>query len=101
MNADERESYWREVVGRQEKSGLSVRAFCRQEDVCAHTLYIWRRRLANRRPVSFAVVRVRPESQQPACTLELILPGGEQLRIAAGVDAATLRTVLAALRELA
>ena len=34
-----------------------------------------------------------------AATLELILAGGEQLRIGKGVDAATLRVVLDAVRR--
>ena len=101
MNAKERESYWREVVGRQENSGLSVRAFCGEENICAHSLYVWRRRFARKRPVSFAVVRVGGEQSESSSMLTLILPGGEQLRIPAGADATTLRTVVAALRERA
>ena len=99
MKAEERESYWREVVGRQENSGLSVRAFCVQEKLCPHTLYLWRRRLAEKHPVNFAVVRVRPEPREARTVLEVVLPGGEHLHIPAGVDATTLRTVLAVLRE--
>jgi hypothetical protein len=101
MNAKERESYWREVVGRQKNSGLSVRAFCGEENICAHSLYIWRQRLAQKRPVSFAEVRVRHEQSEASRMLTLVLPGGEQLGIAAGVHATTLRTVLAVLRERA
>ena len=101
MTAREREIYWREVLGRQEKSGLSVRAFCRQESLCEHTLYVWRRRLEQRNAVSFAVVQVRPEPAATGPALQLILCGGERLQIAAGVDITTLRTVLAVLRERA
>lgn len=101
MKATERERYWREILGLQEQSGLSVRAFCREENLCEHTLYAWRRRLAGKRSVSFAVVRVRPELLPTEPALELLLPGGERLRIVPGVDIATLRTVLAALREQA
>jgi hypothetical protein len=35
----------RELVGRQERSGLSVQAFCRQERLNACTFYGWRSRL--------------------------------------------------------
>jgi transposase-like protein len=101
MKADEREKHWREVLGRQRQGGLSVRAFCRQEGICEATLYAWRRRLEEKRRVSFSVVRVRPEPMSPMAALELILPGGERLQIAAGIDIGTLRTVLAALRERA
>jgi transposase-like protein len=101
MRTTERENYWRRIVGRQEKSGLSVKAFCRQEDLCAHTLYIWRRRLGKRQPVNFAVVKVTPEAAPATTPLHLILSSGDCLQIPAGFDAGTLRTVLAALRERA
>ena len=39
---------WREVIGRQAESGLSVRAFCRQAGVREPSFYAWRRRLAER-----------------------------------------------------
>jgi transposase-like protein len=101
MNADERENHWRRIIDRQEASGLSVLAFCRQEELCVHSLYNWRRRFARRPRVKFAMVEVRPETR-PAnaeAGLELVLPGGESLQIFAGVDPTTLRTVLAVLRE--
>jgi transposase-like protein len=99
MTVRERERYWREAVGRQARSGLSVKAFCEQEDLCAHTLYIWRRRLAEQAPVDFAVVRVRPERAVSNAAIELVLPSGERLQVAPGIDEATLRTVLTVLRE--
>ena len=39
------ESTWREIVGRQEQSGLSVQAFCEREGIKAVSLYGWRSRL--------------------------------------------------------
>ena len=99
MTVKEREGYWRGVLARHEKSGLSVRAFCRQESLCEHTLYAWRRRLGQKSPVSFAMVQVRREVPAGGAAVELVLTGGERLRIAAGVDVTTLRTVLAVLRE--
>ena len=46
------------------------------------------------------MVERRPQPQEPAgeAALELVLATGERLRISAGVDAATLRTVLDVLR---
>jgi hypothetical protein len=69
------------------------------ESVCEHTLYAWRQRLAEKRPVSFAVLRVQPGPTPSRAALEVLLPGGELLQIAPGVDIRTLRTVLTALRE--
>jgi hypothetical protein len=100
MKAEERENHWRRVVDRQEESGLSVLAFCRQEKLSAHSVYKWRRRFAGGPRVKFAMVKVSPEIRPPNANagLELVLPGGERVRIFGGVDATILRTVLAALR---
>ena len=46
----------------------------------------------------FALVDRTGSPQSPEWNLELALLSGERLRIGAGVDAVTLRTVLAALR---
>ena len=101
MTSKQREDNWRQIVRRQRESGLTVKAFCRQESICAHTLYEWRKRFSKQRPVGFAVVKVGPELRQQSTALELYLANGERLQIPAGVDAATLRTVVAVLRERA
>jgi transposase-like protein len=36
---------WREILARQEQSGLSARAFCEREGINAGSLYRWRSRL--------------------------------------------------------
>lgn len=43
-----KESQWREILGRQVASGLSVRAFCRREGIGEPSLYCWRRTLRAR-----------------------------------------------------
>ena len=39
------ESAWREIVARQEQSGLTVQEFCQREGLKAASLYGWRVRL--------------------------------------------------------
>ena len=58
------------------------------------------KRLLRNGPVRFALVERGAARQQPAADvhLELELANGERLRIGSGVDGATLRTVLDALR---
>ena len=90
---------WRELILRQKKSGLSVQEFCQQQGVTGWSLYQWRKRLAHNPPVRFALVETREQSQQSTAMMELWLNGGDRLQITPGVDAATLRTVLAVLRE--
>ena len=43
----ERRRYWSDLIRRQEHSGKSVAAFCRQHGVTSVSFYQWRRRLAN------------------------------------------------------
>jgi hypothetical protein len=38
-------SYWREIVARQEQSGLTVTEFCERENLNTASLYGWRVRL--------------------------------------------------------
>lgn len=43
-----RERFWRSTLTRQAASGLSVRAFCRQEELAESAFYAWRRTIAQR-----------------------------------------------------
>lgn len=43
-----KETWWREILGRQVASGLSVRAFCRQEGIGEASFYYWRRAIRTR-----------------------------------------------------
>lgn len=91
---------WAERIAAQQRSGVSVKQFCKEQGLTEYSFYAWRKRLQQTGPVRFALVDRSPRSQQPAAEagLELVLATGERLRIGAGVDAATLRTVLDALR---
>ena len=72
-----------------------MRVFCREHGVGEHSFYMWRQRLRNTTPLSFALVETGPLSD-PAC-VELILASGDRLRIPAQAD--VLRTVLTVLRQ--
>lgn len=92
----ERKQYWQGVLVEQEASGKSVREFCRERDLAEHAFYWWRRRLQDRKPVSFALVETKA-AEKPA-KLELTLSGGEVLHIPA--DRESLRVVFEALGAL-
>jgi hypothetical protein len=95
-----RREVWRELIRPQEASGLTVRAFCRERGLQENAFYLWRKRLAENEPARFALVET--DAAAPARTvLELVLASGDRLQIAPGADVATLRTVLAGLRERA
>ena len=91
---------WAERITAQQRSGIPVKQFCKEQGLTEYSFYSWRRRLLNEEPVRFALVErgteLRKAGTEPA--VELVLASGERLRISAGVDATTLRTVLEALR---
>jgi transposase-like protein len=95
-----RKEQWQERLADQQRSGLSVREYCKQHGIGEHALYYWRKRLRDQQqPVRFALVDRTAAHQVPTAEgLELMLASGERLRIGTGVDATTLRTVLSALR---
>jgi len=43
-----KERFWRRVVRRRQRSGLSVREFCRDEGVAESSYHYWRRELVRR-----------------------------------------------------
>ncbi len=89
---------WRERIAEQARSGLSIKQFCKDHGMPEHAFYGWRRRLREVGPVRFALVDRTGAAHEPEWNLELTLLNGERLRIGAGVDAGTLRTVLEVLR---
>ena len=92
---------WAERIAAQQRSGISVKQFCKERGLTEYSFYAWRKRLAGNRAgtVRFGgKARARGRSGAAETVLELVLATGERLRIGAGVDAATLRTVLDALR---
>ena len=50
----EKERYWREITARFERSGMKVRAFCKQERIKEHQFFAWRRKLKRRDTTSTA-----------------------------------------------
>lgn len=94
-----RDEDWRTRISAQERSGISVKQFCTQQGLTEQSFYYWRKRLQTTTSMRFALVETEPRrGTAEHAALELVLTTGERLRISAGVDAATLRQVLEALR---
>ena len=96
-----KERQWRQALARWQRSGLTMRAFCRRESLSEPSFHAWRRELRRRdhektsvrsRP---AFVPVRVSASSPF--LELVLAAGRVLRVPPGFDGPTLREVVAAL----
>ena len=78
-----------------------MKQFCKEQGLTEQSFYAWRKRLQKTGAGAFRVGGTRSgsgRSRAAEAALELVLTTGERLRIGAGVDAATLRTVLDALR---
>lgn len=103
----EKARFWQKTIREAARSGLSTREFCRQHRLHESQFYWWQRRLAahparqqrkqSPEAASFALVSEEPGAADAG--IELVLAGGRRLRIAKGVDAPALRSVLAALEE--
>ena len=108
-----KERFWRRLLGQWRCSGLTIRAFCADHGLAEHSFHAWRRTIAERdqqgasnspahthladdQPV-FVPVHVVPAPASSA--LELVLDQGVLVRVPAGFDAATLRQLLAVLKE--
>jgi transposase-like protein len=100
-----KECFWRRVVQRWQRSGQTIRAFCRTHRLSEPSFYAWRRTLAERDQQQadaagstglFAPVQLIAA----APPLEVVCRGGRLVRVAASFDAAALRAVVAALEEL-
>jgi transposase len=99
--ANPKASEWAERIAAQQRSGMSVKQFCKEQGLTEYSFYAWRKRLQERGPVRFALVERKSQRQERAAeaVVELVLATGERLRIGTGVDTATLRTVLDVLRR--
>src|SRR5213082_2166207 len=99
--ANSKADQWAERITAQQHSGLSVKQFCKEQGLTEYSFYAWRKRLQESGPVRFALVErsARRQERTAEAALELVLATGERLRIGAGVDITTLRTVLDVLRR--
>jgi hypothetical protein len=100
QTANPKADEWAERIAAQRRSGMSVKQFCQEQGLTECSFYAWRKRLQERGPVRFALVErsTRRPDRTAEAALELVLAGGERLRIGPGVDITTLRTVLDVLR---
>jgi hypothetical protein len=92
----ERRELWQQRIVEQEKSGGSIRAYCKGIGIPEHAFYGWRQRLRAEMPVTFALVETKQPTKE-AVLIEVVLAQGDRLRIPG--DEATLRLVLGVLRE--
>jgi hypothetical protein len=97
---------WRNIIRRQQASGLSALAFCRRAGVPQSSFFAWRKRLGS--GATFAEVKVPGHdgektaergSVADAGGIELRLPGRRSIVVRPGFDRKTLMDLLAALER--
>ena len=112
--SDDRRRYWRDLIERQQTSGLNIARFCADVGVSQNSFYVWKKRLLTTAPArqattvrrkhrrkkavakSLVPVRIVTDvGHQPptAKAIEVAWPHGIVLRIPAGCDSKTLREV--------
>jgi transposase-like protein len=95
-----KEHHWRRLIQLWKNSGLTVRAFCARHHLSQPSFYAWRREL-QQRDAAFVPVQVETNDQLARVTsiptIEVVLAGGQCVRVTPGFDPATLRQLLALL----
>jgi len=97
--SEDKRAYWRDVLERRSESGLSIRQFCREQQISEASFHSWKRKLAAserdaRLPEDGAVfipVHVKASSDS---ALELVHPRGHVLRVPAVFAEGSLRQIL-------
>ena len=118
--SSERAGYWQSVMAKQESSGMSAAAFCRQHKVPVSSFYHWKRKLKRRHRES--IPQLKPTSQviagdnaaarfvplelpaPPALkptSCEVVLPDGSRVIVSRQCDPDWLREILQVVQERA
>ena len=102
LNGRDKFREWQERLKRFEASGLSIDAFCRQEDVGRSTFMDWLQTLRKEPHRQATVGGETRSAERPAFVpvtvkanmVEILLPGGGRVRMSAGIDRAVLLDII-------
>ena len=101
VNQQQKLGEWAERVSDCRKSGLSVRAWCQENNICEQTYYRWQRRLyelaQNQQENRFA--EVTPQATNRSGIAVTVQLGGVELAIHNGAGVATVEAVLRAVKS--
>jgi transposase-like protein len=112
----QKERFWRDVIRRQQRSGQSVRQYCRDQGVSEPSFYAWRRELRRRhgqrakttsrraagrpraggaRRPAFVSVQLAPGTVPiGSAPIECLLPNGVVLRLPLDMEPSTIVAML-------
>lgn len=102
LNEQNKAAGWAVRIAECRNSGLSVREWCSEHNVCAQTYYRWQKRLFEmaraQQEVRFAEV-TPVQSAHPNKVAVTVRIAGAEAEICNGADAATVETVLRILKS--
>jgi hypothetical protein len=84
-SSNDKAQWWREVLGEQEVSGLSVRQFCGERGLALSQFYYWRRRLAEASTMP-PLVEACPEAGRTPAFVELGLGASAAARVSSPLE---------------
>jgi hypothetical protein len=95
QSSAEKAEFWKLAIAEQGESGLSIKAFCRQQSLSEPSFHAWKRKLKKQsqssQSISLAPVRVvsdHDQSHAQACNpdVKIRLPSGIVVELFSGVD---------------
>jgi hypothetical protein len=97
-SSEETRATWRRLLAEQHSSGLTVVAWCFQQNIPVNTFYYWRKKLAAPVPPAttpqWIALSSSPVPPQPALCVRV---GGAEIALTPGFDPQLLAAVLAVL----
>ena len=97
----QRERRWRDLIGRWQRCGLTIRDFCGAEEIAEASFYAWRREIARRDHAQAKTIPATPNFVPiritPVATIEVVLTTGVIVRVPVGTDPAAVAQLVAAL----
>jgi transposase-like protein len=99
-----REAKWRQILARHGRSGLSVRVFCRGEELPESAFYAWRRAIQQRdaqreAAPAFVPLMVQTDAAAGDGAAIVELRGGRMLRLPLSMPAVQLAALIHAIEQ--
>lgn len=96
------ERRWRDLTGRQRRSGMTIRQFCRQHALSESRFHFWRAELARRdrasaKPSVQPIAAFVPVHVTSTLPIEVVLPSRIVVRVPPGSDPTAVARLVAAL----
>ena len=104
LNAAQRVQLWAERIAECRSSGMSVRAWCRENEISEKTYYYWQRRLYQQMVsatecVDFAEIPRGVQTEQSTGTAAKVCLSGATIEVYPGADIQMIRVILETMKS--